>query len=199
MHIPAAEIEAHAAGETTNLIERGRVLSHARACEDCGRDLKAWQTLFSALGSLPHLAPDDGFADAVMERVVLPVRRRVIAPVHAVLTGLIGVPAVIWTAALAWFLALPGVSLGGLVAWGAHAGRAHGSEILGALQSTAGYEAVSGHVAAVEGLALSAPGLTGGALLLFLPLASLSTWVLFRYGTGPTPRGQIAQGGPSYP
>lgn len=112
--------------ETLDGADRAVVDSHLTRCSDCQAEVEELRTLFAALGSLPELAPTEGFADRVMERVR--VRQPVLAAASAWLdrvtpqstrgwaaaAAVFALPAVGATILMAWLLSQPGVSAQGL-------------------------------------------------------------------------------------
>ena len=46
--------------------DRRRAHAHMEACPACQSEFQEWQTVFTSLGSLPRLAPSEGFARRVM-------------------------------------------------------------------------------------------------------------------------------------
>lgn len=76
IHLPAEQIQDYVDGTLAGA-EGSRALDHLAACEPCRSEARGWQEIFSALGSLGHLAPAPGFAERVMARV------RIRAPVPA--------------------------------------------------------------------------------------------------------------------
>lgn len=67
-HPPAERLQDFVEGVLPQAVA-ARIRVHVDACEPCRTDVAEWQELFSALGTLPGLAPAAGFTDRVMDAV----------------------------------------------------------------------------------------------------------------------------------
>ncbi len=123
---PAAELLEAFVEESLDGAERAVVESHLTACNECQAEVTELRSLFTALGTLPELAPTAGFADRVMRHVR--VRRPVWAGASAWLdrvtpqstrgwaaaTAVFALPVIGATVLVGWLLSQPGVSAQGL-------------------------------------------------------------------------------------
>lgn len=131
LHPEAEELEAYAEG-TLDDGDRAVIESHVLACVDCQGALEEWRALFSALEGLPQMAPSSGFTERVMARVRVATpatawRAQALAQVRAAAQGLgrlmpqttrgwafatamLGLPALLGTAFVAWLLSRDYVS-----------------------------------------------------------------------------------------
>jgi anti-sigma factor RsiW len=131
MHPEAEQLEAYAEG-TLDGGDQAVVESHVVGCVDCQGAVEEWRALFAALEGLPQLAPSAGFPERVMARVQVASRARLwraqaLAQVRAATTGLgrwmpqttrgwafatamLGLPAILGSALVAWLLSRDYVS-----------------------------------------------------------------------------------------
>ncbi|HEX6590236.1 MAG TPA: zf-HC2 domain-containing protein [Longimicrobiales bacterium] len=124
-HPEAERLEALAAGEL-NAGDAAVVESHLVGCARCREEVEEWRALFGALGDLPGLEPDPGFADAVMARVVvrsvwaerLSALARWLTPrttqAWALVAAVLALPALVYAGAFAWLATQPWFSIAGL-------------------------------------------------------------------------------------
>lgn len=131
LHPEEEQLEAYAEG-TLDGGDRAVVESHVFACADCQGAIEEWRALFAALEGLPQLAPSAGFQDRVMARVQVGSRAQAWhtqalaqarAAAHSVghwlpqttrgwalATAMLGLPAILGTALVAWLLSRDYVS-----------------------------------------------------------------------------------------
>lgn len=69
-HLSAEQLQAFLGGELA-AGERATAERHLDACARCAAEMDGWRSLFEGLQDLPTLAPEAGFADRVMEGVVV--------------------------------------------------------------------------------------------------------------------------------
>lgn len=131
LHPEAEQLEAYAEG-ALDVADRAVVESHVLGCADCQGAVEEWRALFAALEGLPQLAPSVGFADRVMARVQVESRARMwrahaLAQIRtaahgvgrwmpqttrgwAFATAMLGLPAILGSAVVAWLLSRDYVS-----------------------------------------------------------------------------------------
>lgn len=71
-HVDEAALAGFAEGALSPR-KAARVRAHVDACPACAREAVAWRRLFTELDTLPRYGPTEGFADAVMTGVRMPV------------------------------------------------------------------------------------------------------------------------------
>lgn len=193
LHPGPDRLEAYLEG-TLDDAERAVLESHLVTCSRCQVELEDWRGLFTALSGLPVLEPAPGFADRVMAAVQLP------QPLPARIAGVFGrwLPKStrMW-AILTALLALPGLAVGGAVAWVAAQPwlTVEGIVFFGwdrAVRGATWIAAAAGHLLletapvqwavsmADQLLTAVGPSGIGAAAALFGTLVVLSAWILYQ-------------------
>ncbi|MEX0893968.1 MAG: zf-HC2 domain-containing protein [Gemmatimonadota bacterium] len=194
MHHPTDDrFEAYVEGRLEDA-DRASLESHVVACSRCQGQLEEWRALFTALRTLPRLAPSADFGNAVMARV------RIARPWHAAALGrlqrwvpdstrgwaaavaLLALPVVLGSGVMAWLLSRSYVTASGLWVF-AEDVFATGANRLASQTSSAVLQSslVTRLLATAEGFYANA-GVQGIGLVATVALLSttLSIWVLYR-------------------
>ncbi len=120
LHPEAELIESYLEG---TLEDGDRVVfeSHLAGCSRCQAEVEEWRGLFTSLEALPPIEPSPGFADRVMAQVtILPSPARAAAAVRwlpqstkgwSVVAAMLALPIMGVSAAVAWVLSQPWVSV----------------------------------------------------------------------------------------
>ncbi len=193
MHPTDQRLEAFCEGTLPDR-ERPGLESHLVGCPRCQSEVDDWRALFTALASLPHLAPAPGFASRVMAHVRIPrpwheqagalVRRLVprTTPGWAFAVAILAIPALLATSLAFWLLSRDYLSAAGLWAFALDSFLATVGQWLAAAVGLVLQTDIMAWVVRSATAFLDAAGLRGlgtvaaGAALLTL----LSVWVLYR-------------------
>jgi anti-sigma factor RsiW len=175
-----------------------RVESHLAACGECRAEAEAWTALMEGLGSLPELAPAEGFADRVMARVqVAPVAvaepgvlarvpdlvRRLVPATRrgwAAVSVAAMAPTAVLAAALGYLFTRPQVTPLGLLQFSWWKLNELASAGFTSLAEAARVAASGAGVMDLASGALAYPGLVAGLGLAFSVTTVMALWVVYR-------------------
>lgn len=205
-HVPEEALVRFLEGALTPRME-ARVQEHLDECPACSTTAAEWRPVLGALDGLGHLAPTDGFADAVMARVRLsavPARAaaaptaassRLAARVRALGRGLVPQTRQAW-AALSGVAVTPMATLG-LLLYTVFSHPTVTPSTLMAFVSWKATEAVQALLAGAESVLIESagvfqlygileslatePGLLVGGLVTAATAMGASAWVLYKY------------------